>query len=105
LFHRLLAPDGLLVVSDIIAPDVAASTDAWALLRFAAANGFLLAALAGLVRTLLSNYWRLRTRLGLSRYSAAAMLEKLAAAGFAARRVPVNIGHNQARMAFEARLR
>ncbi len=103
LFRRLLQPDGTLVVSDVIAPDVPALTDALALLRFAAANGFLLAALGGLVRTRLSDYWRLRTRFGLTRYSAAAMLEKLAAAGFAARRAPKNIGHNQARMAFIAR--
>ena len=40
LFHRLLKPDGLLVVSDVILPDVAAATDAWALLRFGEANGF-----------------------------------------------------------------
>ncbi len=33
------------------------------------------------------------------------MIEKLAAAGFAARRVPNNIGHNQARLAFIARPR
>ncbi len=103
LFRRLLQLDGTLVVSDVIAPDVPALTDALALLRFAAANGFLLAALGGLVRTRLSDYWRLRTRFGLTRYSAAAMLEKLAAAGFAARRAPKNIGHNQARMAFIAR--
>ncbi len=103
LFRRLLKPDGTLVVSDVIAPDVPALTDALALLRFGAANGFLLAALGGLVRTRLSDYWRLRTQLGLTRYSEAAMLEKLAAAGFAARRVPPNIGHNQARLAFRAR--
>ncbi len=105
LFHSLLKSDGMLIVSDVIPPDVAASTDALALLRFAAANGFLLAALAGLVRTLLSDYWRLRTRFGLTRYGEAAMIEKLAAAGFTAQRAPKNIGHNQARMAFIARPR
>ena len=103
LFHRLLQPDGVLLVSDVIPPDVAALTDAIALLRLAAANGFLLAAFLGLARTLVSNYWRLRTRLGLTRYGEAAMIEKLAAAGFTARRAAKNIGHNQARMAFIAR--
>ena len=92
--------DGVLVVSDVIPPNVPAVTDALALLRFGAANGFLFAALAGLVRTRLSDYWRLRTRFGLTRYSEAAMIEKLAAAGFTARRAADNIGHNQARMAF-----
>jgi hypothetical protein len=102
MFHRLLQADGALVVSDVIPPQVPAVTDALALLRFGAANGFLLAALAGLVRTRLSDYWRLRGQLGLTRYTEAAMTEKLAAAGFAACRTPKNIGHNQARMAFLA---
>ncbi len=103
LFHRLLKSGGMLVVGDVIQPEVPAITDALALLRFGAANGFLHAALVGLVRTRLSNYWRLRTRAGLTRYSEAAMLEKLAAAGFTARRAAENIGHNAARMAFVAR--
>ena len=64
-----------------------------------------LAAVTGLVRTLLSDYWRLRTRYGLTRYGEAAMTEKLAVAGFFAQRAPHNIGHNQARMAFTARSR
>ena len=105
LFHRLLTADGTLVVSDVIPSDVAASTDALALLRFGAENGFFIAAVTGLVRTLLSDYWRLRTRYGLTRYGEAAMTEKLAAAGFFAQRAPHNIGHNQARMAFTARSR
>jgi len=105
LFRRLLRGDGTLVVSDIIAPHVPAITDALALVRFGAANGFLFAALAGLVRTRLSDYWRLRRSLGLTRYSEAAMIDKLNAAGFAARRASENIGHNQARMAFVAQPR
>jgi SAM-dependent methyltransferase len=105
LFHRLLSVDGKLVVSDVIPPDIAASTDALALLRFGAANGFFIAAVIGLVRTVLSDYWRLRTRYGLTRYGEAAMTEKLAAAGFVAQRTAHNIGHNQARMAFMARPR
>jgi SAM-dependent methyltransferase len=103
LFHRLLRPGGVLLVSDVVPPDVAALSDAVALIRFAAANGFLLAAIRGLARTLVSDYWRLRRRLGLTRYGEAAMTEKLAAAGFTARRAAKNIGHNQARMAFIAR--
>jgi SAM-dependent methyltransferase len=64
LFHRLLKSDGLLVVSDVLSPHVGAAADAVALLRFGAGNGFFVAAVAGLVRTLLSDYWRLRSRLG-----------------------------------------
>jgi hypothetical protein len=44
----------------------------------------------------------LRSRLGLSRYAEAEMIERLAAAGFSARRAATNIGHNQARMTFLA---
>jgi hypothetical protein len=75
------------------------------LLRFGAASGFFVAAIIGLVRTVLSDYWRLRTRYGLTRYGEAAMTDKLTAAGFAAQRAAQNIGHNQARMAFIARPR
>jgi SAM-dependent methyltransferase len=100
LFRRLLADNGLLIVGDVIPPHVAAWTDAAALIRFAAANGFLTAALAGLARTVLSDYWRLRSQLGLTRYGETAMIEKLARARFSATRAPRNIGHNQARMTF-----
>ena len=105
LFHRLLKPEGLLVVSDVMSPEITAATDAWALLRFGKANGFFLAALWGLLRSLLSDYWRLRSRIGLTRYAETAMIDKLGAAGFAAERAPANIGHNQARMTFYARPR
>jgi SAM-dependent methyltransferase len=104
-FRRLLKPGGVLVVSDVIPPHVPAATDAVALLRFGAANGFFFAAVTGLARTLVSDYWRLRTQYGLTRYSEAAMSEKLAAAGFTTQRAPYNIGHNQARMEFIARPR
>jgi SAM-dependent methyltransferase len=103
LFHRLLQPTGILLVSDVIPPQVTASTDAAALLRFGAANGFLFAAIGGLARTAFSDYRHLRARFGLTHYSEAAMTEKLAAAGFASQRTSKNIGHNQARMAFIAR--
>jgi hypothetical protein len=50
----------------------------------------------------LSSYRRLRSSLGLTRYDEAAMIEKLAAAGFTARRAGENIGHIRARMTFLA---
>jgi SAM-dependent methyltransferase len=105
LFHRLLKADGLLVVSDVIPPEVPAATDAVALLRFGKNNGFFFAAVWGLLRTLLSGYWRLRSTLGLTRYTKAAMIEKLQAVGFDARWIPENIGHNQARRTFYAKPR
>lgn len=102
LFRRLLRADGRLVIGDVVQPNVSIVTDARALLALAAANGFLVAALVGLMRTALSGYRKLRRRMGLTRYSEADMLRTLAAAGFSARRAARNIGHNQARMTFEA---
>src|SRR5262249_57760914 len=40
-FRRLLSDRGLLIIGDVIPPHVSALGDAIALLRFAAANGFL----------------------------------------------------------------
>jgi SAM-dependent methyltransferase len=105
LFHRLLKPDGVLVLGDVVQPQTAAATDAFALLRFGLANGFFFAATWGLIRTLLSDYWRLRSHLGLTRYDNEATIEKLGAAGFTAERAPVNIGHNQERRTYYARPR
>ena len=102
-FRRLLRAEGLLLVGDVLPPHTSLLLDAVGLLRFAAANGFLLAALRGLVRTALSDYRRLHARLGLSRYSEAEMMRKLEQAGFLAARAETNIGHNQTRMTFVAR--
>ena len=103
LFRRLLKPGGLLLLGDVLRPNVSVVTDALALLSFASANGFFFAAVAGLVRTARSDYRRLRSTLGLTRYSQAEIEARLDAAGFSATRAPANIGHNWARMTFLAR--
>jgi len=90
------------VLGDVIRPGTSAARDAFALLRFGLRDGFFFAALGGLARTVLSSYWRLRSSLGLTRYEEAAMIEKLAASGFTARRAGENIGHSRARMTFLA---
>ncbi len=100
LFRRLLKPDGRLALGDVIAPETGAATDVAALLQFAARNGFLMAALTGLVRTALSDYSRLRASIGLRRYSKAEMVEVLRLAGFSGRHEARNMGHNSARMTF-----
>jgi SAM-dependent methyltransferase len=102
MFRRLIKPDGLLVLGDVIEPSTSAASDALALLRFGLRDGFFFAAVAGLARTVLSSYARLRTSLGLTRYEEATMIEKLAAAGFTARRAGENIGHSRTRMTFLA---
>ena len=102
-FHRLLKTDGLLVLGDIIPPQTSAFTDALALLRFGWSNGFFFAAWFGLLRTVLSRYWSLRSELGLTRYDKDEMLGKLTHAGFWASRADKNIGHNQKRSTYLAR--
>lgn len=103
LFRRLVAKDGAFVLGDVVKPDVSAVTDAAALLGLAAANGFFFAALFGLVRTLLSTYWKLRQQAGLTRYSEDEIVNALRAAGFSATRAEHNLGHNQARMTLVAK--
>jgi hypothetical protein len=90
------------VLGDVIPLKVSAVTDAMALLRFGAREGFLTAALLGLVRTVFSSYWRLRSTLGLARYDEKDVLATLATAGFVAKRANHNIGHNPERMTFLA---
>lgn len=102
-FRRLLKPSGLFVLGDIVPPRFAAPAAALALLRFGAKNGFFFAALGGLMRIFVSDYLKLRAKVGLSHYTEPGMLAKLSAAGFRAERAKRNIGHNQRRMTFLAR--
>lgn len=102
-WRRKLAPDGTLVLADIIPRNLSPLTDASALLSFAWKGGFMTAALAGLVRTAFSDYRKLRGELGLSQYDDTAMLALLREAGFQAERRAANLGHNNARMTFMAR--
>jgi SAM-dependent methyltransferase len=103
-FRRLLKPDGVFVLGDIIQPRLAAPAAALALLRFGAANGFFFAAVLGLMRIFVSDYLKLKNTVGLSHYEEAAMLDKLTRAGYAPRRAGHNIGHNQRRMTFLSRV-
>ena len=102
IIKRLLKPAGRLVLGDILRPEVGMGGDVWALLRFAAKHGFLKDALVGLLSTALSDYRQLRSKVGLTRYSEADIIAKLAAAGFTASRAQQNIGHNPWRMTFIA---
>jgi ubiquinone/menaquinone biosynthesis C-methylase UbiE len=101
--RRLLKPTGRLVLGDILRPEVRMPRDIYALLRFAAKQGFLKDALKGLLATALSDYRQLRSRIGLQRYSEADMVAKLKKFGFTVARAPFNIGHNPWRMTFVAR--
>lgn len=98
-----LKPGGVLALGDVIPEDANALSDTTALLGFAVHGGFLIAALKGIVRTVFSDYRKLREQLGLTRYSETAMIELLRGHGFSAERAARNIGHNQGRMLFLAR--
>lgn len=102
-FRRLLQPAGKLVIGDVVQPDTPAWKDALALLRFGWRDGFFLAALRGLMRTVFSDYAKLRKNAGLTRHSEQEMTSKLGAAGFQSARAACNIGHLQTRMTFVAR--
>ena len=100
--HALLKRGGRFVLGDVLKPRSNALTDAVALLRFGRKHGFLKDAVKGLLRTAISDYRKLRSRLGLARYGEADMIAKLNAAGFSATRAPDNLGHNRKRMTFVA---
>ena len=102
-FRKLLKPDAVLVVGDVVPPRLAAPAAAISLLRCGAENGFFIAAVLGLIRIAVSDYLRLKSKVGLSHYNEAAMLDKLTRAGYSATRAARNIGHNQWRMTFLAR--
>jgi ubiquinone/menaquinone biosynthesis C-methylase UbiE len=100
--RRLLKPNGRFVLGDILRPQVGMGRDVLALLTFAARHGFLKDAMVGLIKTALSDYRELRTKIGLQRYTEAEMLAKLRKAGLDAERATKNIGHNRWRMTFVA---
>ena len=97
-----LRPGGSLILGDILPVGLSPVEDVKALLAFGWQGGFLLPALGGLVRTVFSDYRKIRAELGLTHYEEAEMLALLEKAGFTARRLEKNLGHNQARMAFGA---
>jgi SAM-dependent methyltransferase len=100
--HQLLKAGGRFVLGDVLRRRSNALTDAVALLRFGGKHGFFKDAVKGLLRTAMSDYRKLRSRLGLARYSEAEMIAKLKASGFAAERARENLGHNRKRMTFVA---
>lgn len=101
-FRALLKPDGMLLLADVIPPDAGMLDDIRALIASASRHGYLLAALRGLVATFFSPYRELRRDIGLTTWSEGDMVNKLKACGFAAERLPRNIGFSPHRMLFRA---
>ena len=102
-WRRRLKPGGSLILADIIPPDIGMLADIRSLLATAAANGFLLAALGGLVATFFSDYRRLRQDLGFAVYSDAEIEGLLTVAGFAPSLQARNLGFHPARRTVIAR--
>ncbi|WP_332686683.1 class I SAM-dependent methyltransferase [Bosea sp. (in: a-proteobacteria)] len=98
-----LEPGGQLILADVIPPDLSPLTDATELLAFGWRGGFFFAALAGLVRTVFSDYRKLRAQYGLTTYDAATITGLIAGAGYEQVAPHPNFGHNPHRMAFSAR--
>lgn len=102
-FRAWLSPHGRLILADIIPTNVGILQDSIELLRFARHERFFGRAVAGLMRTALSNYWSTRARLRLTKFDDQDMLELLRSNGFVGERLDRNFGHNQRRSAFVAR--
>jgi len=98
-----LRPGGTLVLADVIPPGLSPLTDATELLAFGWRGGFFFAALAGLVRTVFSDYRKLRAQYGLTTYDSATITALVAGAGYEDIAPRPNFGHNPHRMAFSAR--
>ena len=105
MFRKLLKPEGLFVLGDVIPRKLSALADGMALLKFGSQEGFYGQALRGLIRTRFSHYWKLRKSLGLERYDEGEITAKLEAAGFTVQRSRSNIGHNTKRLTFLAHAR
>jgi len=94
----LLAPGGELLLADVVPPGLGMAADVAALLGPAVRHGYLVAALATLLRNLLSDYRRIRREAGFTVWR----VEEIAAlaAPLAARteRLARNVGFHQGRM-------
>ncbi len=101
--RRWLSDRGRLVLADIVPPDNGMVADVAALLRTAAREGFLAAALTGLAMTAVSDYGRMRRQLRLSTYTEGEVATLAGEAGLAAVREPRNLGFNPRRMTFTLR--
>lgn len=102
-FRAKLEPQGLLVLADLLPERSSALADAVSLLRVGLRHGFLPAALAGLLRIVMSDYRRLRREVGLTVFPPHELESLLAEAGLEARRRAVNFGFNQRRATYLVR--
>lgn len=91
-WRELLAPDGRLMLADVVVTGTPMLRDVRSQLEFAARHGFLTTALGGIVRMALSDYRRVRQENGFSTYTPEELSAVLERAGFTVERLPANIG-------------
>jgi cyclopropane fatty-acyl-phospholipid synthase-like methyltransferase len=91
-WRDLLAPGGRLLLADVVVTGTPMLRDVRSQLGFAARHGFLVAALAGLVRMALSDYRQIRQQVGFSTYTPDELRAVLEKAGFTVERLERNIG-------------
>jgi SAM-dependent methyltransferase len=102
LFHRLLKPDGKLLLGDIITPGTPLAGHVVTFLRFAWQNGFFVAGVGGLARNFMSPYRQLRRDVGYACYTESEMLGLLNKCGFVGQRLMSNIAVSQLRSSYLA---
>jgi ubiquinone/menaquinone biosynthesis C-methylase UbiE len=100
--RRLLKPEGMFLIGDVITPRTPLWRHAVVFLRFGYREGFFLAALIGLVRNFLPSYTSLKRKQGLSAYSEADLLRILEGAGLRGERLPRNIAVSHIRATYRA---
>jgi SAM-dependent methyltransferase len=103
LWRAQLRPGGRLVLGDVIPPDIGPLSDTLALLAYCRRHHQLLPAIRSILATALSDYRRVRRRLGLTTYDEVEIRNLLGSHGFAVTRHDRNLGVSPARMTFVGR--
>jgi SAM-dependent methyltransferase len=103
LFNRLLKSSGTFLLGDVINPGTGNSHHVTTFLRFAWKHGFFLSAISGLAQTFISPYRNLQREVGFATFTPEKILEKLAGHGFAAEKLPRNIGISRNRSSYLGR--
>lgn len=91
-WRDLLAPGGRLLLADVVVTGTPMLRDVRSQLGFAVRHGFLVAALAGIVRMALSDYRQIRQQVGFTTYTPDELRAVLEEAGFSVERLERNIG-------------
>ncbi len=101
---RILKPDGVWVLADVVPPRSGLWQDVTELIADAFRGGFLIDRVSSMVRLAVSRYRTVRDEIGLSHYGDDDLKTALAPAGLALIRAPENLGWSARRRTYMARL-